>query len=71
MTSIKMYSNSRAITISSWSGYTVFKIKRKMPSVLGWQLEGWSSSNRGGEGCRGIGLKAMIWAEITKVSLHG
>lgn len=35
---------------------------QKNNAKLGWQLEGWSSSNRDGEGCGGVGLKAVILA---------
>lgn len=48
-------------------GCPMFKIK-KNSKHLGWQLKGWSSFNRDGQGYGGVCLKAMTLAEITKVS---
>lgn len=41
---------------------------RKIPSVLSWQLKGWSSFNRDGERRGGVCLKAVTLAQSTKMS---
>ena len=65
MVRFRLSSKTTAIGISLWIGYTVLETERKTPGVLGWQLKGWSSSNRDGEAVGGVGWKTMILAELS------